>query len=882
MNTSEVRDAYLKFFEEKDHVIVPSDRLVPEDDPTVLFTPAGMNQFKDQFLGRNLTYRRAVSCQKCLRADDIPEVGRTPCHHTFFEMLGNFSFGDYFKKGAIEYAWEFLVGRLKLDEEKLSVSVYEDDDESFGHWKDLIGLPPGKIYKLGAHDNFWPADAPTQSAPGMLCGPCTEIFYDMGPQPHCPDPDRCDITCDCKRYVEIWNLVLQQYEKGAEPGELHTLDMQNIDTGMGLERTAAVMQGVMSDFEIDIFKPIVDAVARTLGITYHPARLDENRGVRRIADFVRSVSFLIADGVLPSNEGRGYVERRLIRRAMLDGLDLGAQEAFLYSIVPVVGATMTDVYPDVAARRENIARIIQAEEERFQTTLANGSRLLNELIADLQSKDLDVLPGEEAFRLHDTYGLPLEVTESIVAESAIAVDLEGFEHAMERQRAQARSASSMAAEVFDSGPLSVVKESVSPTEFVGYEATTVDTTVQAVIVGDEVVDAADPGDEVTLILDRTPFYGESGGQIGDTGAIKSDAAQVDVLDSGRSGGYVLHQGKVAGGRVAKGDTVTCEVDVDRRQAIRRAHSATHLLHHALRTVLGEHVEQAGSLVEPDRLRFDFSHFHAVTADELDRVEELVNGYVLDGAPVTVEQMPIAEAKKLGAMALFGEKYGEVVRVVRMGGYSIELCGGTHLDNVAEVGLCRVVSESSIAAGTRRIEAVTGRAALAFGKRREGVLYDVAAVLGSDEGRVADRARKLLDEIRELKAEIKKLKKRGTGESTDDIAAGAVDVAGVQLVAHRTDAKPTELRELCDVLKRKLGSGVVVLASDAGGKLSLVVGVTKDLTPGIHAGKIVKDIAAVAGGSGGGRPDMAQAGAKDPAQIAAVLAAAADVVRRYRC
>ena len=880
MNTSEVRSAFLKFFEEKGHTVVPSDSLVPEHDPTLLFTGAGMNQFKDQFLGKNLTYRRAASCQKCFRADDIAEVGRTPCHHSFFEMLGNFSFGDYFKKQAVEWAWEFCVGRLKLDEGKLCVSVYEDDHESYGYWRGLVGVTEDKVYRLGEHDNFWPADAPSKSPAGTLCGPCTEIFYDMGPQPHCPDPDKCDITCDCKRYVEIWNLVLQQHEKGEAPGELRTLEMQNIDTGMGLERTAAVMQGVASDFEIDIFAPIVRAVVDALEVEYDPGKLDAHRGVRRIADFIRAVSFLIADGVLPANESRGYVERRLIRRAMLDGLDLGAEEPFLYSLVPVVGSVMKDVYPEIAERRENIARIIKAEEERFQNTLANGSRLLNEMVADLRAKHLTALPGQEAFRLYDTYGLPLEITESILAEEGLSVDHESFEKEMERQRAQARSASSMTGDAFDTGPLGVVKEFAKPTEFCGYDAASCEATVQAIITDDNVVDSADEDSEVTVVLDATPFYGEAGGQMGDTGTIAARDAEVEVLDTKRAHGYFLHVGKVTRGRLEKEQRVTCNVNAARRQAIRRAHTATHLLHNALRTVLGKHVEQAGSLVAPDRLRFDFSHFTAVTRDELDRIEELVNGNILRGADVTVAEMPLEEAKKSGAIALFGEKYGETVRVVRIGDYSVELCGGTHLDRVAEVGLCRVVSESSIAAGTRRIEAVTGPEALEHGRRRERLLEEMAAALGSDEGRVAERVQKLLAEHRELRAEIRKLKKHGTGESADDIVAGAVDAAGVPLVVHKTDLKMNDLRQLCDVLKRKLKSGVVVLASAAEKKLSLVVGVTKDLTPGLHAGKLIKDIAAVAGGGGGGRADMAQAGAKDVSKIDEVLAAAPRVVSDY--
>ena len=883
MKTSEVRAAYLKFFEERGHKVVPSDSLVPDDDPTVFFTPAGMNQFKDQFFGRgDLSVRRAVSCQKCLRTDDIDEVGRTPCHHTFFEMLGNFSFGDYFKKEAIEWAWEFVVGSLKIDDDKLYVSVYEDDAESFDIWHNVVGLEPARIHKLGEHDNYWPADAPSESPPGTLCGPCTEIFVDMGPQPHCPDQAKCDITCDCKRYVEIWNLVLQQFEKGAGPGDLRPLAMQNIDTGMGLERTAAVLQGVMSNFEIDIFKPIVAEVKRVArkSVSVTPGIDGMVVYQRRIADHIRAVTFCLAENITPSNEGKGHVVRRLIRRAMRDGLEMGASGTFLYGLVPAVVQVMKDAYPVLAERRENIAGIIKAEEERFQDTLVRGWPLLKELVADLKARGLSELPGKEVFRLYDTYGIPPEMTRHFLSSEQMQMDREGFEREMARQRAQARSASSMMGDAFDTGPLGHVKNLAKPTEFVGHESTSCKAAVAAIMAGDELADAAEAGAEVTIVLDETPFYGEAGGQVGDTGTLASSSGKVDVLDTLRTHGYFLHVGKVIDGRIEKGQAVECEVDVVRRQAIRRAHTATHLLQNALRTVLGVHVEQAGSHVAPDRLRFDFSHHSAVTAGEIERVEQIVNENILGDARVIVVEMPVAEAKASGAIALFGEKYCDVVRVVKIGGYSVELCGGTHLDSAAQTGLFRVVSESSVAAGTRRIEAVTGREAIEHGRRRERTLERVASILGSDEARVLDRAEKLLADTRELKAEIKKLKKGGAGESADDIAAGAVDAGGVRLIVHKSGQKMNDLRQLCDVLKRKLESGVVVLASGAGGKLSLVVGVTNDLTPGVHAGKIIKDIASLIGGGGGGRADMAQAGGKDPSKIDDLLAAAPDIVAKY--
>ncbi len=880
MKTSEIRAAFLKFFEQRGHKIVPSDSLVPEHDPTILFSGAGMNQFKDQFLGKgDLSFRRAASCQKCLRADDIEEVGRTTCHHSFFEMLGNFSFGDYFKKEAIEWAWEFLLDWLKLEPDSLYVSVYEGDNDSYDIWKNNVGLPADRIYRLGEHHNFWPADAPSKSPEGTLCGPCTEIFVDMGPQPNCPDPARCDVTCDCKRYVEIWNLVLQQFEKGARPGELRPLKMKNVDTGMGLERTAAVLQGVTSDFQTDVFKPIVETTAEALGVKYDPDA-PEARHIHRIADHARAVAFCIADGVLPSNEGRGYVERRLIRRAMRDGLELGAKEPFIYVLVPCIAEAMRDAYPELAERRENIARTIKAEEERFQATLENSSQMLNELVADLRDSGRSVLPGEQAFRLYDTYGLPLDLTESILAEHGMTTDRGTFDREMERQRAQARSASAMTEDVFDTGPLAKVKESAEPTKFVGYEAESCTATVEAIISGEELTESARPGTEATLVLNQTTFYGEAGGQVGDTGVLSAPTAKFQVRDTKRTHGYFLHLGKVTEGIINKGDQVTCQIDAVRRRAIRRAHTATHLLQNALRRVLGKHVEQSGSLVGPDRLRFDFSHFAQVTSDELQRVEELVNDNILEGPAVTATEMPLEEAKRAGAIALFGQKYGETVRVVSIGDYSMELCGGTHLDSAAEVGLFRIATESSIAAGTRRIEAVTGREAIEHGRRRARTLERIAAVMHSDVARAVDRAEQLMAENRELKAEARKLKRRGSGESADDIAAAATEVAGIRLIVHKTDLKMTDLRQLCDALKAKINSGVVVLGSGAGQKLSLVVGVTKDLTPRLDAGRMVKDISATAGGSGGGRPDMAQAGAKDPAGLDEALRQAPEVVKLY--
>ncbi|MFW6164033.1 MAG: alanine--tRNA ligase, partial [Planctomycetota bacterium] len=707
MKTDEIREQFLAFFEARGHARLPSDSLVPSNDPTLLFTGAGMNQFKDEFQGKGRVRQgitRAATSQKCFRADDLDRVGHTVCHHTFFEMLGNFSFGDYFKREAIAWGWELLLDVYGFDPADLSVSIYQDDEEAYAIWREAVGVPEAKIYRFGEHENYWPADAPSTAPAGTLCGPCTEIFYDYGPETGCGRPE-CDPSCDCDRYVEVWNLVFQQFRKRGD-GSLDPLPTQNIDTGAGLERLAAVLQGVRSDYETDIFVPIVRQIVDVTGREPEPGTPDQVR-VRRIADHVRGAVFCICDGVLPGNRGRGYVLRRILRRASRDGNERGLDEPFLYRIVPTVVEVMQGGYPDLVDRRENIARIVQAEEQSFLGTLTRGSAILAERIDTLKDAGETALPAPVAAELWDTYGFPFEMTEGICAEQGLTVDREGFEAAMAER--QAGSGPMEAGQVFDTSALAQVKDVAQPTEFLGYDEARADASVVALVVDDELVDEAPEGSEVTVVLDRTPFYGEAGGQVGDVGELATEHARIAVADTRRADHYFHHHGTVLSGTVRTGDGVRAAIDAQRRDAVRRNHTATHLLHWALRKVLGEHVEQAGSLVAADRLRFDFTHFAPMTPQEVERVEELVNERILENAEVAAQETSLAEARAQGAMALFGEKYGERVRMVSVGDFSKELCGGTHCRRTGDIGLFKVVGETGIAAGVRRIEAVTGKA-----------------------------------------------------------------------------------------------------------------------------------------------------------------------------
>jgi len=876
VKTDEIRETFLRFFEERGHTRLPSDSLVPANDPTLLFTGAGMNQFKDEFQGKGRAragLQRACTSQKCFRADDLDKVGLTSAHHTFFEMLGNFSFGDYFKREAIEWAWELLVDGYGFDPEELAVSVYEHDEESLAIWRDGVGVAEARIYRFGEHDNYWPADAPSTAPAGTLCGPCTEIFRDYGPQVGCGRPE-CDPSCECDRYVEVWNLVLQQFRKQAD-GTLEPLPTQNIDTGAGLERLAAVLQGVATDFETDIFAPIVAQVVGMTGRQPEPGTRDRVR-VCRIADHIRAAVLCIGDGVLPGNKRREYVVRRILRRAVRDGHELGLDEPFLFKLVPTVVETMKGGYPELVERRENFARIVKAEEEGFLSTLSRGSAILAERIEQVQGRGAKTLGGEAAAELWDTYGFPFEMTDEICQEHGLSVERAAFDAAMEQRQAGSKGGEQFG-QVFDTSALARVKDVAEPTTFTGYEHDEGEATVLAIVAGDELVDEAPEGAEVTLALDRTPFYGESGGQVGDHGLLETGDARVEVTDTRRADDYVHHHGRVVRGTVRRGDVVRAAIDADRRAAIRRNHTATHLLHWALRKVLGEHVEQAGSLVAPDRFRFDFTHFAPLSRQELDRVEELVNERVLENAAVAVELTTPAEAKAQGAMALFGEKYGDEVRMVSVGDFSRELCGGTHAERTGDIGLFKIVSETGIAAGVRRIEAVTGRGAYQRVTDQEAQLARLAEVLKTPRERVVERAEELVAEAKQLARDLEKAKRRsfagagGGGPFEEKARVGDTPViAGVLEGAGAKD-----LRIACDQLRARHASAAIVLGAAAGGKsASLLCALSKDLVArGLHAGDVVRNAARLIGGGGGGRPDLAQAGGKQPDGLAAAVDAA---------
>ena len=867
MTTDDIREAYLDFFVSKGCVRRPSDVLVP-NDATVLFTPAGMNQFKREFMGLgDPAFTRATTCQKCIRTGDIENVGKTPRHMTFFEMLGNFSFGDYFKREAIHWAWEFLTKTLKIPADRLTVTVYLDDDEAYGIWNKEIGLAPDRITRMGEDDNFWPAGAPTHGPDGV-CGPCSEIFYHG----------------DGIEEVEIWNLVFTQFNR-VGPGQLEPLPKKNIDTGMGLERLAAVMQKVPSNFEIDLFKPLVAATSEHLGLDYDPRSPDGIR-IRRISDHARALTMTIHENVKPSNEKQGYVVRRLLRRAVLDAYQMGRREPFLYQIVPTVAQVMGRPYPELLDSVPRIQNVVKEEEEQFLRNVENGLRLLSDTFRKTRAAGSDVIPGEEAFDLHQTHGIPIEITESLAADQNLTVDQAGFASARKRHSEVSRGTTEAAA-VFATGPLDVLKKSYHRgNEFVGYTTTESDSTVIGILEQGRLAESATVGPEgsspVVLVLDRTPFYGESGGQVGDTGVILGEGFVFQVADTKKENDFTLHVGKVTEGTVTLNATVKAEVDAARRDAIRRAHSATHVLHHALHTHLGKHAQQAGSKVEPDRLRFDFSNPEAVGRDRLRLIEETVNHRVLKGEPVSWTTMPIAEAKALGAMALFGEKYPEVVRVVSMGEFSRELCGGTHLDNVGQVGLFKVIGEESVSAGTRRITALTGKAALELIRQEEQALADVATALKVPAAMVPDRVAALLEEVKTLKKQAAQRKADdGPMTSPDELLASARSVGAAKVVAASVGSStPDELRQLIDVLRRKSPAGLaVLLASAVDGKVNLAAGLTPDLIAlGLNAGQWLKAVAPVVGGGGGGRPDLAQAGGKQPDQIPAALEKAVAFVR----
>ena len=862
-STAEIRQAFLDFFHSKGHQVVASSSLVPHNDPTLLFTNAGMNQFKDVFLGLDKrNYSRATTSQRCVRAggkhNDLENVGYTARHHTFFEMLGNFSFGDYFKHDAIQFAWELLTSEkwFALPKERLWVTVYESDDEAYEIWEKEVGIPRERIIRIGdnkgapyASDNFW------QMGDTGPCGPCTEIFYDHGDHiwggpPGSPEEDG-------DRYIEIWNIVFMQFNRQAD-GTMEPLPKPSVDTGMGLERIAAVLQHVNSNYNIDLFRTLIQAVAKVTGATDL-----SNKSLRVIADHIRSCAFLIADGVMPSNENRGYVLRRIIRRAVRHGNMLGAKETFFYKLVGPLIDVMGSAGEDLKRQQAQVEQVLKTEEEQFARTLERGLALLDEELAKLSG---DTLDGETAFRLYDTYGFPVDLTADVCRERNIKVDEAGFEAAMEEQRRRAREASGFGADY------NAMIRVDSASEFKGYDHLELNGKVTALFVDGKAVDAINAGQEAVVVLDQTPFYAESGGQVGDKGELKGANFSFAVEDTQKYGQAIGHIGKLAAGSLKVGDAVQADVDEARRARIRLNHSATHLMHAALRQVLGTHVSQKGSLVNDKVLRFDFSHNEAMKPEEIRAVEDLVNTQIRRNLPIETNIMDLEAAKAKGAMALFGEKYDERVRVLSMGDFSTELCGGTHASRTGDIGLFRIISESGTAAGVRRIEAVTGEGAIATVHADSDRLSEVAHLLKGDSNNLADKVRSVLERTRQLEKELQQLKEQAAAQESANLSSKAIDVNGVKLlVSELSGVEPKMLRTMVDDLKNQLGSTIIVLATVVEGKVSLIAGVSKDVTDRVKAGELIGMVAQQVGGKGGGRPDMAQAGGTDAAALPAALA-----------
>lgn len=868
---NELRKMYLEFFESKDHLKMNSFSLVPQNDNSLLLINAGMAPLKPYFTGQEIPPRKRVTtCQKCIRTGDIENVGKTARHGTFFEMLGNFSFGDYFKKEAISWSWEFLTEVLEMDPERLYPSVYQDDDEAFDLWHEMIGIPKERIFRFGKEDNFWEHG----SGP---CGPCSEIYYDRGEKYGCGKPD-CTVGCDCDRYMEIWNNVFTQFDNDGK-GNYTELENKNIDTGMGLERLASVVQDVDSIFDVDTIEALRNKVCEFANAIYHT---DEKKDVsiRLITDHIRSATFMISDGIMPSNEGRGYVLRRLIRRAARHGRLLGIEGAFLAKLSETVIEGSKDGYPELEEKKEFIFRNLSIEEEAFNKTIDQGLAILADLEKDMANKNVKELAGAEVFKLYDTYGFPVDLTKEILEEKGYTIDEEGFKACMEEQRTKARNARKTTNYM---GADATVYDDIDPTittEFVGYDNDSFESTI-TVLTTDAIVDAIVAGDEATLFVEKTPFYATMGGQQGDTGVITSGDSEFVVKDTIKlKGGKYGHVGTVTKGMFKVGDTVSLSIDTIGRADTCKNHSATHLLQKALKTVLGNHVEQKGSLVTPDRLRFDFSHFSAMSDEEIAQVEAMVNEKIAEGLNVNIKEMPIEEAKKTGAMALFGEKYGDTVRVVNMDDYSIEFCGGTHVKNTSSIALFKIVSESGIASGVRRIEALTGKGVLNYYKSLEEKIAKASELLKTNPDQLIDKITHTLAQVKELSSENESLKAKLANESLGDVTSDMITVGDFNVIATSVDGVDMNgLRDLGDQLKEKVSEGIVVIASANGDKVNLIAMATDAaVKAGAHAGNLIKEVAPLVGGGGGGRPNMAQAGGKNPAGIADAVAKAFEVAK----
>lgn len=872
MGLNEIRSKFLEFFESKGHYVANSYSLVPNNDKSLLLINSGMAPLKNYFSGVEVPPNvRMCTSQKCIRTGDIENVGITARHATFFEMMGNFSFGDYFKRESIKWGWEFVTEWLNIPEDKIWVTVYEEDDDSYDIWAKEMNFPEERMVRLGKDDNFW------EIGTGP-CGPCSEIYFDRGEEYGCDNPD-CKPGCDCDRYLEFWNHVFTQFDRDEE-GNYSLLESKNIDTGMGLERMGCIMQGVDTIFEVDTIKSILEAVEKLTGVTYGENPKNDI-SLRIITDHIRAVTFLVSDGVLPSNEGRGYVLRRLLRRAARHGKLLGVKELFLQKLIDEVIKVNDKAYPVLVEKESYIKKVVGIEEEKFNETIDQGTEILNSYIEVLKSEGKTVLSGQEAFKLYDTYGFPIDLTKEILEEEHLSVDEDAFNEEMEKQKERARNArGNMDGESWKEDPLSKLETTVDSI-FNGYSEIYGEGTIEAIVKDDELVQSAKEGDKVSIVLDNTTFYPEGGGQVGDCGLITNENLVVEVLNTKKgANNSIKHIGIIKSGKISNGDKVKTLVDGEIRMAAARNHSATHLLHKALKEVLGDHVNQAGSLVTPERLRFDITHFEAISNEELKVIEEKVNNVILSSLDIKCDIMNIKEAKEKGATALFGEKYGDEVRVVSMGDYSTELCGGTHLINTSQVGMFKILSEGGVAAGVRRIEAITGKAVYEYLKERDGIISEVCVNLKSKEDNLIQRISSLLEENKNLSKELHDMKAKMSLQSADSIFDSKVEVNGVNLITNKFEGMDMDtLRETADNLRDKLGSGVVVLANIVDDKVNFVVTATKDvLDKGIHSGNIVREVAKIAGGKGGGRPNMAQAGASDVSKVDQALSYASEVIK----